>query len=304
MNRFYKLAVLLAFTVMPISGWASDRPLNVIASIPEFADIAREIGGSQITVESMAKGTEDPHGVPVRPSLAARLARADMLIEMGFEMEHAWLPSLIDASNNPRIHHGGAGNIIASEGIVPKDVPTVVSRAEGEQHPEGNPHVNVGPDSGRFFATNICEGLSRLRPEGKAEFEANLKRYLEKLSKKEIEWQGAAVKLKGVKFISFHPDMAYLADYFGMVQIGTLEPKPGIPPSASHTAEIINAMKSQGGKLVLREPQYSDSLANEVAGQTGARVVKIAIMVNGVPEAKTWIGMMDVNIKALLDAVK
>src|SRR5471030_93257 len=125
MKRIYKLAVLLGFAMLPIFGWASDWPLNVITSLPEFADIAREIGGSQITVESMAKGTEDPHGVPVRPSLAARLARADVLIEMGFELEHAWLPSLVEASNNPKIHHGATGNIIASEGIVPKDVPVV-----------------------------------------------------------------------------------------------------------------------------------------------------------------------------------
>ena len=299
----HALIAVLAFAAAA-RVWAGDRPLVVVTSIPDFADIAHEIGGAHITVESLAKGTEDPHGVPVRPSLAVRLAHADALIEMGLEMEHAWLPALVDAANNPKIKAGHEGDIVASEGIVPLDVPIVVSRTEGEQHPEGNPHFNVGPASGRIFATNICSGLSRLAPEYKEDFSKNLKRYVDMLSKKESEWHAAGVKLKGIKFVSYHPDMAYLADYFSMEQAGTLEPKPGIPPSASHTASLIQTMKSQGVKLILREPQYSDRLANEVAAQTGAKVVKIAIMVNGVSEAKTWIAMIDTNIKALLEALK
>ena len=276
-------------------------PLNVIASIPDFADIAREIGGAHVSVESIARGVEDPHGVPVRASIAAKLARADALIEMGLGMEHAWLPALIDASNNPKLR--GDGDIQASEGITPKDVPLVVGRTEGEQHAEGNPHFNVGPDCGRTFAKNIAAGFKKLSPKYASDFEANLKRYLEKLAKKEIEWQAAAKKLKGVKFISYHPDMVYFADFLGMEQLGTLEPKPGIPPSASHTADLIALMKAQHAQLILREPQYSDDLPREIAAQTGAKVVTIAIMVNGVPGAKTWIDMIDTNIKSLMGAL-
>ena len=298
MNRLSFVIVMLSFHFCAV---AAD-PLNVIASIPDFADIAREIGGAHVTVESIARGVEDPHGVPVRASIAAKLARADALIEMGLGMEHAWLPSLLEASNNPKLR--GEGDIQASEGIVPKDVPTIVNRTEGEQHAEGNPHFNVGPASGRVFAKNIAAGFTRLAPKYSADFEANLKKYLEKLDKKEAEWQAAAQKLKGVKFVSYHPDMVYFAEFMGMEQLGTLEPKPGIPPSAAHTADLINVMKSQHAQLILREPQYSDSLPNELAAQTGAKVVKFAIMVNGVPEARTWIDMIDANIKAVQDALK
>ena len=302
MNRRIVLAILLSLTSFGLAFGvrAADQRLTVIASIPDFADIGREIGGEHISIESIARGVEDPHAVPVRPSIASKLARADVLIEMGLDMEHAWLPSLVDASNNPKIK--GDGRIIATEGVVPKDVPTTVGRREGEQHTEGNPHVNVGPEGGRAFARNICEGLSRAAPRFKADFDANLKRYLEKLDKKEAEWRAAAAKLKGIRFVSFHPDMVYLADYLGMEQLGTIEPKPGISPSASHTADLINIMKAQKAQLVIREPQYPEGLANEIASQTGAKVVKLAIMVGGLPEATSWIAMIDANIKALLEA--
>ena len=288
--------------VMAAATNASEKQLNVIASIPDFADMAREIGGAHVSVQAMANGTEDVHAVAVRPSLAAKLARADVLIEMGLDLEHAWLPALVEVANNQKIKH--QGDIVASEGIVPKEVPTIVGRTEGEQHAAGNPHVNVGPDMGRIFAQNIAKGLIANAPEFKADFEANLAKYLDKLSAKEKEWQEAAKRLKGTKIVSHHPDMAYFADFLGLVEVGTVEPKAGIPPSSSHTAALIELMKAQGCKVIIREPQYSDGLAKEIAAQTGAQVVKIAVMVNGVPEAKTWIEMIDYNIHAMLDAVQ
>jgi len=303
----FLLALLCAMAWLHCGAGASEksgRKLMVIASIPDFADMAREIGGTHITVESMANGTEDVHAVAVRPSLAAKLARADVLIEMGLENEHAWLPPLVEVSSNQKIQPGRQGDIIASEGVVPKDVPTIVGRKEGEQHPGGNPHVNLGPDMGRLMAQNIAKGLTANAPDYKADFEANLAKYLEKLDAKEKEWREAAAKLKGVKFVSHHPDMAYFADFLGLEEIGTVEPKAGIPPSGSHTAALIKEMKAQGAKIIVREPQYSDALAREIAAQTGAKVVKLAVMVGGVPEAKTWIDMIDYNIKAMLEAIK
>lgn len=284
---------------------ASDKKLQVIASIPDLADIAREIGGDLINVESLASGVEDIHAVPVRPSLAARLSRADVLIELGLEAEHAYLPPLIEASNNPKINKvGRAGRIVASDGVVPKDVPLLVSRAEGEQHPSGNPHINLGPDMGRVMANNICAGLIAVLPEHKATLEANLAKYLERLAVKEKEWAAAAEKLKGIKCVSYHPDTIYLVDFLGMELLGTIEPKPGIPPSAGHTTDLIKEMKQAGAKIILLEPQYSDKLPNEIAAKTGAKVVKIAAMVGGRPGPKTWIDTVDGNILAILKAVQ
>jgi ABC-type Zn uptake system ZnuABC Zn-binding protein ZnuA len=299
----HRTLLIAAFVAVPVFG--ADKTLNVIATIPDLADIAREIGGTHVSVESMASGQEDPHAVPVRPALAAKLARTDALIEVGLDLEHAFLPALVEASNNPRIKLGSPGHIIASEGIVPKEVPLVVSRTEGEQHPEGNPHVNVGPDMGKRMAKNIAAGFSALAPGNETDFKNNLKTYLAKIADKEKEWKKKGAKLKGVKFVSFHPDFIYFADYFGMEQVGTLEPKPGIPPSAAHTTAIIKTLSEiKGTKVIVREPQYSENLPNQIAAQTGAKVVKVAIMVNGLPEAKTWIAMIDANLDALLKAVE
>lgn len=301
MNRI----LLIAAAVFAARLCAADKTLTVIATIPDLADIAREIGGAHVSVESMASGQEDPHAVPVRPALAAKLARTDVLIEVGLDLEHAFLPALVDASNNPRIKLGSQAHIIASDGIVPKEVPPVVSRTEGEQHPQGNPHVNLGPDNGKRMAKNIAAGFSALAPGNETDFKNNLKTYLAKLAEKEKEWKTKGAKLKGVKYVSFHPDFIYFADYFGMEQVGTLEPKPGIPPSAAHTADIIKKLTEiKGTKVIVREPQYSENLPNQIAAQTGAKVVKVAIMVNGLPEAKTWIEMIDANLNALLKAVE
>ena len=298
-----KIRVLFTLLLLAAAAISAAEHLEVVATIPDLADIAREIGGSFVTVESMASGQEDPHAVPVRPSLAVKLARADAVIEIGFELEHSFLPSLLEAANNPKLKHGG--QIVASEGIVPKEIPTVISRAQGEQHTEGNPHCNLGPDNGKRFAKNICAGFSELAPSHEEEFKANLKAYLAKIAAKEKEWRAKGAKLKGVKYVTYHPDFVYFGDYFGMESAGTLELKAGIPPSASHTAEIIKKLQAiKGAKLILREPQYSDGLPNEIAAQTGAKVVKIAIMVNGLPEAKTWIEMIDANLNALLKAVE
>jgi zinc/manganese transport system substrate-binding protein len=157
---------------------------------------------------------------------------------------------------------------------------------------------------GRPMARNICAGLVGAAPEHKAVFEANLAKYLERLAVKEKEWAGAAAKLKGIKCVSYHPDSIYFTEFLGLELIGTIEPKPGIPPSAGHTAELINDMKQQGAKVILLEPQYSDKLPNEIASKAGAKVAKIAVMVGGRPEAKTWIDTVDANIAAVLTAVE
>lgn len=299
------LALLTAFTSHWLASFAQAaeaKPLKVVASIPDLADLAREIGGNHVEVESLARGTDDIHAVPLRPSFAAKLAQADLLIEVGLDNEHAWLPALVAASNNQRIKPGKPGNIVASEGIVPLEIPTDLSRKNGEVHPAGNPHVNLDPAAGRVMARNIAKGLVVLLPSHEKELDANLAKYLEKLDAKEKEWQAAAEKLKGVKFVSYHAHWVYFARYFGMEHFGTLEPKPGIPPSGSHVAKLIEQMKNAGVKLVVREPQFSEKLPADVAEKTGGKVAKLAIMAGGLPEAKTWIELIDANVKTLLQA--
>lgn len=281
-----------------------DIKLKIVTTLPDFADMAREIGGNHVEVESLTKGIEDIHAVSVRPSIVSKLAQADVLIELGLGAEHAWLPALVETSNNQKIQqdHKGKGDIIVSDNVLPREVPQDLSRKEGEQHPQGNPHINVDPSKGKAMATNIANGLSANAPQYAKDFEANLAKYVEKIAAKEKEWQLAAEKLKGIKCVSYHRDMIYLVEYLGMTTIGEIEPKPGVPPSSSHTAKLIEEMKAQGVKIVIREPQYSEKLPNDIAQKTGAKVAKVAVMVGGHPEAKTWIETVDANIKAIMEA--
>ena len=281
---------------------AEGHRLKVVASIPDWADMAREIGGERVEVECLTQGTEDIHGVPIRPSMAAKLAGADVVIETGLDNEHAWLPALIGASNNQKILRG-KGRIVATEGLTPLEIPTNLSRTEGEVHAEGNPHMNLDPGKGQALAANIAKGLIENAPEHKAEFEERLKKYQEQIAAKEIEWRRAGEKLKGAKFVSYHNCWAYWAEYLGMEYVGTLEVKPGVPPSGGHIAELIKQMQAQGAKIVVREPQFSEKLPKEIAAKVNGKVVKLAVMVGGLPEARTWISMIDANLTALLKAV-
>ena len=299
--RLFVLCTVLAFT--PLFG-AEGRVLNVIASIPDWADMAREIGGPHVKVEALTQGTEDIHGVPVRPSMAAKLASADVLIETGLDNEHAWLPALVETSGNPKIRGDGKGRVLACEGLTPLELPTDLSRTQGEVHAEGNPHMNLDPGRGKALAANICKGLSANAPEFKSEFETNLAKYQERIEAKLAEWRKAGEKLRGLKFVSYHNHWVYWADFFQMQYAGTLEVKPGIPPSGSHISRLVEKMKSEGITLVVREPQFSEKLPREIAAKVNGKVVKLAIMVGGLPEAKTWVEMIDTNLKNLLAAVE
>jgi len=285
------------------SVWAAER-ISIVTTLPDLADIASRIAGEAATVESLARGVEDPHGVPIKPSFIPKLNRADLLILMGLEYEHSWLPALIDAARNPRIRRGAAGYIDCSVKNVRKEGPGTLSRSEGEVHPAGNPHFNLDPEGGRAIAGAIFEGLARNYPALKPQFEANLKTFLSQLDAKTREWEALSRPLKGLKVVSYHRDIVYFAERYGMEIVGEIELKPGIEPTASHLIELVGRMKAQGVKVVIREPHFSEKVPNQIAAQVGAQVVKLPIMVGGAPEAKTYFDLIEYNLRAMLKAAR
>jgi zinc/manganese transport system substrate-binding protein len=276
--------------------------LRVIASIPDLADLTARIGGDLVQVESLARGIEDPHGVPLKPSFLPKLNRADVLVVMGLEYEHAWLDALIEEARNPNIMPGGAGHIDTSAHVNPKQIPVSLSRREGDVHPQGNPHYNLDPENGKFMARAIAEGLERVYPEGRSRFEANLRQFEASLDERIRRWMTMAEPLKGVKFVSYHQDTIYFADRFGMVEVGQIELKPGIEPTQNHLVQLVKTMQAEGVSIVIREPQFSEKLPNHIARQVGARVVKFPIMVGGAPNIKTYEDLIEHNLQALLTA--
>ena len=277
--------------------------IKVVTSVPDLADLTRQIGGNLVDVESLATGVEDPHGIPMKPSFVPKLARADVVVLMGMENEHAYLPALLDACRNPKIQPGKLGYIDTSLDLVPLEVPKTLDRSEGEVHPAGNPHYNLDPVQGRLMVNTIAEGLSRNFPEHEAEFKAGRDAYLVKLDAKIAEWQELAKPLRGVKFISYHNFWPYFSDRYGLIYLGTVELRHGIEPTARHVTEITALMKSEHCHLVVREPQFGERVPNQIAAQSGAKVVKLAIMVGGVPEAKTYLDLIDYNLRTLLGAI-
>ena len=292
---------LLALSLAAAPAFAA---LRIVATTPELADITRQIGGAQVKVESLAKGTEDIHAVPQRPSFVPKLNQADAVVLIGLEAEHAFLPALLEVAQNPNILRGKPGYIDCSEGVALLGVPTTLSRAEGEQHPEGNPHYNFDPRKGSLIADNIVKGLTRIDPAHASLYGQNRDAFKKTLADKQAEWQALIAPLKGVKAVSHHSDMVYFADYLGLNLVGTVELKPGIAPTPRHLQELAELMKAQQVPLLIHEIQYPSDTAQWLAQQSGAKIADIATMGNAFPDSATYFGMIEHNIRAVLDAVK
>jgi len=277
--------------------------LRVVASLPDEADLARQIGGDRVEVTTIAEGTQDPHKVPVKPSFVVKLNRADALVVQGLGLEHAFVPALLEAARNPKILAGAPGYIDASLYVTPLDVPTSQSREQGELHPLGNPHFNLDPEQAKLMARAIAEGLARVDPAGAASYQENLARFTAVLERKIQEWQQLAAPLRGVKAVSYHEDMVYLARRYGLVMVGTIEVKPGVPATPAHVEELVETMKREGVRLVIREVAYEAGLADSLAERTGARVVTVSTLAGGLGTAG-YVESIQADLEALVAAVQ
>ena len=278
--------------------------INVVATIPDLAELARRIGGEHVNVSSIATGVEDIHAVPMKPSFAVLLNRADMVVLLGLEAEHAFLPALLEAARNPKILRDGSGYIDCSKYVSVLEVPTRIDRALGDQHPMGNPHYNLDPVSMKAAARGMAEGFAQNYPEDAATFKANLATVQADLDGNITRWEREAAPLKGKKLVSYHPDMVYFAERFGMEPVGTIEIRAGVDPTPGHIEELIDRMQREKVDIVIRERHYPAGLAETIAQRTGAKLVELPAMVGGVPEAKDYVGLIDYNLHALLKAVQ
>jgi zinc/manganese transport system substrate-binding protein len=278
--------------------------LRVVATFPDLADVTSEIGGDRVSVETLAGGASDPHKVPVKPSFATKLNRADALVVMGLGLESAFLPALLEVARNPRIAPGAPAYIDASLHVTVLEAPTSTSRSEGDVHPLGNPHYNLDPVRGKDMARAIAEGLARVDPEGAALYAENLARYLALLERRIADWTARAAPLRGVKAVSYHRDLVYLAERFGIELVGEIETKPGVPATPGHVEELVARMRQTGARLVLREVSYEVPLAATIAERTGARLVTVSILAGGLPDGDSYVDFVEANLKALLAALE
>jgi ABC-type Zn uptake system ZnuABC Zn-binding protein ZnuA len=282
---------------------AQAQKIRVITTIPELADMTKRIGGDLVDVESLTRGVEFMHAVPVKPSFVPKLNRADVLVENGLDLEISWLPALLEVANNVKILPGQTGQIDCSVGISVLDVPRTVDRSEGDVHPKGNPHYPLDPLNGKIMARNIASGLARNYPQHRALFEKNLSAYLAELDQAIGRWQTLASPLKGMKIVTYHQDWSYFANRFGLQQVGTIELKPGVEPTPNHLVSLAQRMQQEKVRVIIYGPQ-SDRYPRQLAGQTGASVVRLQSIAGALPETDTYIKFIDYNLRNLLAAAK
>jgi zinc/manganese transport system substrate-binding protein len=279
------------------------QQIRVITTIPDLADITKQIGKDLVNVESLAKGVEFMHAVPVKPSFVPKLNRADLLVLMGLDMEASWIPALLEVASNSRILPGQAGYIDCSVGIPVLEAPARLDRAEGDLHPKGNPHFNLDPVYGKIIAQNIAAALSRSFPQHQPVFEKNLKAYLAELDRWIPRWQEMAAPLRGAKIVTYHLEWSYFAKRFGLEQVGFIEVKPGIEPTPNHLVNLAQKMKQEKAQLIIYGPQ-SDRFPRRLASETGAKALKLPDMVGGESGADSYIKMIDYNIRTMVGAIK
>jgi zinc/manganese transport system substrate-binding protein len=283
-------------------GARAEAKLRVVASIETLADLARQVGGDRVEVTSLSRGVQDPHFVDAKPSLVLALNRADALVYVGLDLEIGWLPPLMQQARNARIQRGQPGNIDASTSIRPEDVPNVPSdqlRAMGDIHPLGNPHYWIPPNNARAIARLLAERFAALDADGAAAYRAGLARFEAQLASKEKQWEAAAAPLRGTRIVSFHKSWAYVARWLGMEEVGYIEPKPGIPPTANHTAQLVEVMKKTGVRLVVVDSFYPSTMARFVADNGHARLVSAPSNVGATPAIRTYFDLVDAVIAAL-----
>ena len=301
-----KICVAVLFACfLPSLPLGAQSKLSVVTTTEDLAAIAREVGGDHITVESIARGYQDPHFVEAKPSFILKLQKANILILVGRELEIGWLPPLIQQSRNSKIQVGADGYVDASLKARILEIPQgQITRAEGDVHPLGNPHYWLDPENGKIIAREIFDAFVRFRPNDSTYFEQRLDDFLNRLSEAEKRWIGMMAPYKGTKMVTYHRSFPNFVERFGLDIVGYVEPKPGIPPTPQHTLDLINQMKKMNVKLVLVEPYFDLKTPNAIGRDTGAEVLVMPPSVGGVKEVTDYFKLFDYDLNLLITAIK
>jgi len=299
--RFLSIAALAALASAPPAGAA----LNVVATTEDLADLTRQVGGDRVKVESISRGYQDPHYVEAKPSFILKLAKANLLVAVGRELEIGWLPPLIQQSRNARIQVGADGYLDASLTAKILEIPTgQITRAMGDVHPLGNPHYWLDPGNGRHVAKAVVGKLSQMAPADAAYFATRYADFDKRLAEAEKRWDALMASYKGLKIVTYHRSWANFTERFGLDVIGYVEPRPGIPPSPGHTLDLMAEMKRQNVKILLVEPYFDLKTPQSIGRETGAKVLVMLPSVGGEKEITDYIKLFDYDLDLLVAAIK
>ena len=301
------IAGLLAAAIalgLPAGGAEAAEKLRVVASLPDLKALTEAVGGDLVEVDTLARGDQNPHDLEVRPSLMVKLRRADLLVRNGVGGD-PWVEPLVRGSGNSRLMPGGPGLVDASRGIQVLGVPQgPVDRSQGDVHPEGNPHFTLDPANAGIVTANILEGLARLAPEHRPALEARRREWLARLDPALRRWQESLAPYRGVRVVTNHDSWIYFLDRFGLVSAGTVEDRPGIPPSPGHVADLVRRMKSEQVRVVIYEPWADRKLIDRIAREAGAQAIGLATAVGAAKEATSYLDLFEFNVRALAQALR
>lgn len=277
--------------------------LNILACTPEWGALSKEIGGDKINIYVATNALQDPHRVEARPSLIARARSADLVVCTGAQLEIGWLPLVLTQAGNPKIQVGQPGYFEAARQVLMLDVPTSVDRSQGDIHPAGNPHLHLDPRNMVKIAAALSERMAQLDPPEAANYRARAKAFIERWQQAIARWEKEAAPLKGMPIVVYHKNMTYLIAWLGMRELGALEPKPGLPPTASHLSDLLALLQRDPAKAIVlaayNDPRGGDWLSERAK----VRVLILPFTVGGSDKAKDLFGLFDDTIARLL-AVK
>jgi zinc/manganese transport system substrate-binding protein len=298
------LAAALALAALAAPAPAA-AALRVVTTTEGLAAIAREVGGDRVEVQSLSRGIQDPHFVDANPMLAVKLRAADLLVDVGLDLEIGWLPPLVTQSRNGALEPGGPRRLTAASAVAVLDLPSgAVDRSRGDLHPGGNPHFLVDPRRAVQVAEALSVRLTTLDPAGAAVYADRTATFRRAVEAALQGWRAALAPLAGRKIITHHRTMTYLLDWTGLATAGELEPRPGTPPPPAHLATLVEVARREGVKAVVVENYYDGRPAQQLARLTGARVVGLPGDVGGDPEARTYLAFVDLLVRRLVAGVQ
>ena len=298
------LLKLLLASAAAVLAWPAGAALNVFACEPEWGALAQELGGDKVSVFSATTALQDPHRVEARPSLIARIRNADLLICSGSELEVGWLPLLLTQSGNDRIQPGSPGYLEASQYVVRLEIPKVIDRALGDIHPSGNPHIHLDPRNIAKVAEVLTGRLVELDHANAELYKTRADSFAKRWRSAIEGWATRAASLKGIPIVVYHKDMSYFINWSGMREAGALEPKPGIPPTPSHLAELVERMQRNPAKVIVYSPYNNPKAAEFLSERAKIPDVMLPYTVGGTEKAKDLFGLFDDTIDRLRTTVK
>lgn len=271
--------------------------INVVTTIPDYASLAQEVGGKRVNSVALIKGTQDPHYAEAKPSYLIKLNRADLMVFTGLGLESGWLPALLNNARNSKIQPGNPGYIDASQYVHLQEIPTHIDRSMGDIHAGGNPHFYTSPVALFAIAQEISKRLITLDPEGRVYYQKQWKKFQKKYDQKMGEWQQIIKQLTGKKVVVYHKSWVYFLNWSGLIEVGSLEPKPGIPPTPRHLISLLKQIRGQRVQWLIQEPYHSRNLSQVFTRKGKMKLLILPSMVGGVSKVKSIWSKFDFILK-------